>query len=458
MALLAVAYGAKRLSSVNPSQQDQDPPSGSHDAQSVKLIVGDQAQQNLKLTAKSLKVGTFWKSITLPGSVVDRPGVSDRKVVAPAVGTIGEIRRFPGNVVRPGDVLFVLKLSSNSVHDTQESLFKTNQEIKMQHAHRERLGLAGGVVERARIIAVENEIKRLEATAKADQEQLRRWGLSPSDVDGIADGQFVSDIEIKARPWVSKEKDASSMPSEQTAETEQSSETFDMQDLTVDIGQQVEAGQTLCQLSNHQRLAIEGQAFRDEIPQIEQCIKSGWPVEIDFQENAANDWPAVQQTFLIHYVANTIDPQTRTFPFLLSLENQSQTVNGKHGQQRLWRYRPGQKVWLLVRVEQVDNVFVLPRDAVASEGAEAFVFTQNVNTFERKAVRIVHQDRERTVIANDGFLPTYRRNDELVTIPAVVQNAAAQLNRMAKAGTGGAPKGYHVHADGSLHKNEDEGK
>ena len=23
---------------------------------------------------------------------------------------------------------------------------------------------------------------------------------------------------------------------------------------------------------------------------------------------------------------------------------------------------------------------------------------------------------------------------------------------------GGVPKGYHVHADGSLHKNEDEGK
>jgi membrane fusion protein, heavy metal efflux system len=37
-----------------------------------------------------------------------------------------------------------------------------------------------------------------------------------------------------------------------------------------------------------------------------------------------------------------------------------------------------------------------------------------------------------------------------------VQSGAAQLNRLIKAGTNtGAPKGYHMHADGSLHKNGD---
>ena len=104
----------------------------------------------------------------------------------------------------------------------------------------------------------------------------------------------------------------------------------------------------------------------------------------------------------------------------------------------------------MVRVQEVKNVFVLPADAVAREGPEAFVFTQNVNTFERKPVRVLLQDRQQVVIANDGSLPpgTY-----------VVQGGAAQLNRMVKAGgASGVPKGYHIHADGSLHKNEDEGK
>ena len=48
---------------------------------------------------------------------------------------------------------------------------------------------------------------------------------------------------------------------------------------------------------------------------------------------------------------------------------------------------------------------------------------------------------------------------ELVPGTFVVQSAGAQLNRLVKAGTGSSvPKGYHIHADGSLHKNEDEGK
>jgi membrane fusion protein, heavy metal efflux system len=118
--------------------------------------------------------------------------------------------------------------------------------------------------------------------------------------------------------------------------------------------------------------------------------------------------------------------------------------------QTLWRFRPGQKVRLHVRVEEMKNVFVLPADAVTRDGPEAFVFTQNVNTFTRRPVRVLLQDRQQVVIANDGSLPpgTY-----------AVQSAAAQLNRMVKAGgASGVPKGYHVHADGSLHKNEDEGK
>ena len=106
---------------------------------------------------------------------------------------------------------------------------------------------------------------------------------------------------------------------------------------------------------------------------------------------------------------------------------------------------------LRVRVEQLENVFVLPADAVARDGPEAFVFTQNVNTFERKPVRVLLPgprpggDRQRRVARCPGSRSSSSR-------------AAAQLNRMVKSQSSGVPKGYHVHADGSLHKNEDEGK
>jgi biotin carboxyl carrier protein len=425
---------------------------------SDKLIVGDQAQQNLRLTAKPLTAGGYWKTITVPGSVVDRPGVSDREVAAPAIGTISEIRRIPGEIVRPGDVLFVLKLSGDSLHETQANLFKSNQEIKLADARLERLRAAGEAIAQSRVIEVENEIKRLEASARADKEQLKRRGLSPTEIDSVADGRLVNEITVVAPNATRRAPTSTFTTFDGGSDPVDSAVAFEMQALNVEVGQQVDAGQSLCRLSNHQWLAIEGRAFRDEIPLLERSVENRWPVEVDFQEHSTVDWPPIAQTFLIRSIANTIDSATRTFGFLLPLENQLKTIESEHGAQRLWRFRPGQKVWLRVRVEQLDNVFVLPKEAVAWEGPEAFVFTQNVNTFERKSVHVVHQDRERIVLANDGSLPTYRRNDEVFTIPAVVQNAAAQLNRLTKSGSGDVPKGYHVHADGSLHKNEDEGK
>jgi hypothetical protein len=93
-------------------------------------------------------------------------------------------------------------------------------------------------------------------------------------------------------------------------------------------------------------------------------------------------------------------------------------------------------------VERLDNVFVLPAEAVAREGAEAYVFRQNGDVFDRKPVRVVYQDRDHVVVANDGSVP-----------PGVyvARAGAAQLNRMVKAQSGTMPKGFHVHADGSVH-------
>jgi len=62
---------------------------------------------------------------------------------------------------------------------------------------------------------------------------------------------------------------------------------------------------------------------------------------------------------------------------------------------------------------------------------------------------VLLQDRQHVVVANDG---------SLVPGAFVAQTGAAQLNRMVKAGSSVVAKGYHIHADGSLHKNEDEGK
>lgn len=428
-------------------------------ATAIKIIVGDQAQKNLGLTAKPLQSSTFWKTITVPGMIVDRPGVSEREVVTPAVGTVSQLWHVPGDTVRPGDVLFTLKLASETLHEAQAGLLKTSQEIRLAKARRDRLAAAGEGIAQARVIEAENEVTRLETAAKAYREQLRLRGFSSTDIAGIEEGKLVTEISIVVpTPAVSNHASTDSVAAASSTPALEQPHAYEVQNLKVEIGEQVQAGQTLCRLSSHKLLAIEGRAFRDETTLLERSVQNAWPVDVDFREEASSDWPAVDQTFLIRYIANMIDPATRTFAFLLPLENQYKTVKHDNGTQILWRFRPGQKVLLRVRTEKLDDVFVLPVDAVVFEGADAFVFAQNVNTFERRSVHVLFRDRDQVVIANDGALPTYVKGKEHWTIHAIARTAAAQLNRMAKASSSAPPTGYHVHADGSLHKNEDEGK
>lgn len=425
-------------------------PDSTASAPSGKVLLSDQAIANLKIKAKAVQPGSFWKTIQVPGMVVDLPGLSDRGIVAPVTAVVQTIHHVPGDTVSPGEPLFTLRLLSESLHLTQTELFKSSQNIKLAQDQRKLLLAAGEGIPKANVIEVENQITRLEVAVKAYRQELLNRGLAPDDIDRVSQGKFVRDITVVAPARKAGPKSLSTAPEFKSGPTDGQPSTFEVQELKVELGQQVQAGQTLCLLSNHQRLAVEGRAFRDETPLLERSVKESWPTEVDFQEDATAGWPLLNQTFHIRYMANTIDSTNRTFAFLMPLENESRIVQQKGRTQLLWRFRPGQKVRIQVRVGKLDNVFVLPAEAVTRDGAEAYVFTQNVNTFERKSVRVLAQDRNHAVIANDGTL-----------LPGsfVVQGAAAQLNRMAKSQSGGgAPAGYHVHADGSLHKNGDEEK
>ena len=414
---------------VQPAEPSESPTPPPHDhGPPDKLTVSPQAQQAMRLNPRPLVTTTFWKTATIPGTVVERPGAGDRAVPAPAAGVVTAVHRHPGDTIRGGDELFTIRLLSESLYTTQTELFKATAEIALVGEQRKRLTATPGAVPEARVIEADNQLSRLRTAVVAYRQELLNRGLRAEQVDAAAAGRFVVELTVSAPP-APPDASAADGPG------------FELQELKTDLGQQVQPGQTLAVLSDHRRLAVEGRAYREELPALERSVRNDWPVATDFGDDAT-DWPPAPPLG-VRYLSNTIDPATRTFAFRAPLDNPSRTVERDGRPIRLWRFRPGQAVRLEVRTDKLDGVFVLPPAAVVREGGETYLFRQNGDDFDRRPVRVVHQDRRAVVVADDGSVPAG---------VYVTTAGALQLNRMLKAAAeepGGG--GGHVHADGTTH-------
>lgn len=434
------------------SQKDRPPPL----EEPTTLKLSSQARKNLGLVSKPVTLQSYWRTIQVPGIIVDRPGHSDRGVPAPAVSIVTKVHAFPGDTVKVGDRLFTLRLSSEYLQNTQSELFKTTRETSLVKEQLDRLrDLAKtGVIPEAKVIELESQLRRLTAAVQGYRQDLLTRGLVSLQVDAVANGKFVSEIEVVAPPPATDNKqlvgnklDAIVNPDFKTDSTP----VYEVQDLKVELGRQVQAGETLCVLANHQSLYIEGHSFKREAAVLEEAAQKGWPVRVEFAEEESKGWPLQEQTFSIRHLANAVDPASRTFSFFLPLSNQSRAYMKDGHTFLVWRYRPGQRVRLHVRVEEIgkedgkpeEKVIVLPAAAVVREGPEAYVFLQNGDLFNRKPVQVLYEDRLNIVLANDGSITPGLY---------VAQNGAASLNRVLKAqAASGVPAGVHVHPDGTVH-------
>ncbi len=399
----------------------------------VKVLkVSPQARKNMGLVSKPVTLETYWRTILLPGEIVDRPGVSDRGITSPAVGTVAEVHAFPGDTIRPGDRLFTLRVFSEYLQNTQSELFKAARETVLLDEQRKRLaGLSReGAIAEVRIIEIDNQLRRQNALLQAYRQDLLTRGFQQSQIDGVAEGRFVSTIEIVAPPHTPVAAAELTPEALKLIDDRQNGPTYEVQELKVDL------------------LYIEGRGFKGEASLLARAAENRWPVEAEFAEDDARTWPPLEQTLTIRHLANTMDPASRTFGFFLLLVNQSRRY--EHGGKTflVWRFRPGQRVRLRVPVEELPGdpvegrtteytgVIVLPRTAVVREGPEAYVFRANGDAFDRKPVHVLFEDRHDVVLANDGSVA-----------PGlfVAHNAAAALQRVLKAQTAGA-SGHEGHS------------
>lgn len=435
-----LALGKPGESVAADRKADSSGPSASPNEQ-VKL--SSQAQKNLGLISKPLRSTEYWKTIEVPGVIVDRPGISDRGVVAPVTAVVTSIHHYAGDTVASGQPLFTLRLVGESFQTAQREFYRAVKDREIAQEHIDRLGdlSQSGGVPGVKLIDLRNEVRRHEVSINAYRQDLQIRGLTPEQIDSISKGQFVSEVVVRVPEHGGP---GESGLEEVSKHGNPSLPVFEVQELGVELGQQVQAGERLCTLSHHQSLFIEGRGFRQELPLLQKAAATSLPIQVELVEDARSDWNTPIPPVVIHHISNTLDEKNRTVSFYLPLENQYRTYERDGDTLFLWRFRPGQRVRLRVKVEQLTNVFVLPADAVVQEGPEFFVFRQNGDLFDRKPVHILYQTRAEAVVANDGSIP-----------PGiyVAQSGAVQINRVLKSPSGSTPSGVHVHADGSVHAN-----
>ena len=412
------------------------------------LEVGEKARKNLGLVVKAVRPTDYWRTLTIPGVVADRPGVSDRGVTSPAVGVVAEIHAFPGDTVKPGQRLMTLRLFSEYLQATQTQLFKASQEVRLVREQIDRLDIAAnsGAVSGSRLIEQRNELQRQQTLIQASKQELLNRGLTPEQVALVSDGNFISTIEVLAPPARAHETvlDGLVKPTMQTVGFKGANEVaYEVHSLGVELGQTVQAGDLLASLANHQSLYVIGHAFKREAGLLEQAAQNKVSLRVEFAEDSNELWPAIDQSFQIRHLANTVDTATRTFDFFIPLINQSRTYEQDGMNFLVWRFRPGQRARIEVPVEKFANVFVLPSEAVVREGADAYVYRQNGDLFNQISVHIIYEDRTHVILAND---------QSITPGTFLAQNAAASLRRVLKAqSASGQQPGLHVHADGTVH-------
>ena len=417
---------AKLVGGHDHGAEVHDEHSGHDHGSADRVKLSPQAQKNLKLDVSALESRSYWRMLFIPGVVVDRPGESDRSVSSRLAGIVAKIHAKPGDTVRAGDALFNLQLVSETVQATQRELATAAKELSIAVANRDRVAkqVEEKLVAAITVVEPENQVKRSGTLVRGLRRQLLTFGLTTAQVDLAESGEFITEVTVYA-------------PGEPRPATSADSVVFEVQELKVNLGETVQAGQVLSVLANHQKLFVEGQAFKSEALSLARLAEQKTPVHVEFSDEAPGEWPT-QAPLLVHHLSNIVDPNTRTFSFFMPLENLPRIYERDGKTNFVWRYRPGQRVRLNVPVEKLgDDLLVLPTGAVIREGAEAYAFVQNGDLFVRKTVRVLYQDRNSVVLSNDGSLPAGA---------FVVKNQANALNRALKAAAGDGGGGHdHEH-------------
>ncbi len=362
----------------------------------TSLTLSPQAMKNVRLTLATVRKRVYERTVTMPAVVVDRPGKTKQQVVAPLSGVVTKIFAAPGEALKPGQKLFELHLMHEELVQSQTAFLRNAGAMDVTQKEIDRLKPASerGIVAGKTLLKLQYEMSKLQATQQAQRQLLLLHGLSTGDVDDILRNRKLKpglSVTVPARPAVLGQQ-ATATP-------------LILQQLNIEQGQHVEAGERLCVFADYSKLLIEGMAFEQDVDHLHKVIQNGWTLSAIRQRHDNSDERITGLRIL--YLSGNVDTESRTLHFYVELPNRRvEMVGTADVPQRFiqWQFKLGQRISVEIPVARWPDSLVLPTDAVIREGAESYVFQQNGERFERLEVHELHRDRNWIVIADDGSL------------------------------------------------------
>jgi multidrug efflux pump subunit AcrA (membrane-fusion protein) len=415
-------------------------PGAEHDHAGIgsenSLELSEQAQKNVGLELVTVEPRDFDLTISVPAMVTQRPGQTEIKVSAPMTGVVERIYLIRGEAVTPGQPLLDLRLTHKDLVDTQIAFLQMTEQldvVKREVARLEEITSSGAIAGK-RLLERQYEQQKIEAGLRAQEQALILHGLSREQVEDI-----IKTRKLLQRVTVYSPKPLAHAEKQKKANAKEKQEhLLQVSKIEVGRGQHVDAGDPLCVLSDHETLYIEGKAFEEDAGSLNEAANEAVPIEAVIQTSGRR--PRTVSGLKILYLENEVEQDSRALRFYVSLPNELvRNERTKDGNRFIgWRFKPGQRVQLLIPVERWKDRIVLPVDAVIKEGADSYVFQKNGNKFERKPVHVEYRDQLWAVIANDG---------SLFPGDVVVASGAYQmhLTMKNKAGGGVDPHAGHHH-------------
>lgn len=359
------------------------------------LELSAQGRENIGLTLETVTLGDFERTITIPATLVERPGRTQIVVSAPMTGTVTRIYPIRGEAVTPGTPLFDLRMTHEDLVEKQSSLLRSLEELDVVQKEVARLEalIASEVVPGKRLLEQQYEQQRLEASIRAERQALLLYGMSDGQIKKIVEERLLQQNVTISAPGLSEH-----------AARDEHEEFLQVAELPVSVGEHVQTGVRLATLADHCQLYIEGRAFEQDADVLNRVADGGTEITALVEGNGSGV-RRVRGLRVLH-VENEVQRESRALKFYVLLPNELVRNELTPKGQRFigWQYRPGQRVEILVPVDRWERRIVLPLEAVVEEGPERYVFREVQGRFERRAVHVEYRDQRSAVIESDGTL------------------------------------------------------